>query len=299
MRAAMESGFLKESADSSDPVGDFKKSVRKIERQYKKDVRSAIKKARTRHFRTSALKGAAGLAAAGGGAYLLHSSQKDKKKTAAFLRPPKMPKRAKGLSRYKELLTGTRLDKIEKQNRKRLFPAAGKLEEEAERAAVHATRGMTAGGVVAGSFGAGAYGHARAKERRKEKRRAEKSKKRTGFLSSMQDAVGGVTKTSAPVEPQEELPEVKDAPERPWVTAAKDIGAFGAGVGAGYGGLAAANALAKRRMGKPLITSRFARHAIPVTMGAGGLLFSHWQNTLLDKMRDQSAARRAGGSKES
>jgi hypothetical protein len=101
-----------------------------------------------------------------------------------------------------------------------------------------------------------------------------------------------------PVEPQEELPEPKPAKSHPWVTAAKDIGAFGAGVGAGYGGLSLANRLSKKRTGKPLVTGRFAGHAIPVTMGLGSLLFSHWQNTLLDKMREQSAARRASGSKE-
>lgn len=102
------------------------------------------------------------------------------------------------------------------------------------------------------------------------------------------------------VAPQEELPEPKDVkPQRPWVTAAKDIGAFGAGVGAGYGALSAANALSKKRTGRPLVSGRFAGHAIPVTMGVGGLLFSHWQNTLLDRMREQAAARRASGSEES
>ncbi len=96
---------------------------------------------------------------------------------------------------------------------------------------------------------------------------------------------------------QMEAPETK--PPHPLLTAAKRLGAYGAGTGVGYSGMAGAEALSKKFRGKSLGTSPMLRHALPVLTGAGALAFQHAQNSAFSRMRGDAKKRGEHVSKDS
>lgn len=86
-------------------------------------------------------------------------------------------------------------------------------------------------------------------------------------------------------------------PQHPALTAAKYLGGYGAGTLAGYGGMQAGQAISKAlRKGKPMVgKGSVLMHAVPAMAGLGGLAFTHAQNTMFDRMREDSVKRRGGG----
>ncbi len=95
----------------------------------------------------------------------------------------------------------------------------------------------------------------------------------------------------------EVLPVKPKKPAHPALTAAKYLGAYGAGTGVGYGGMMLADAASKKYLGRPVSSELF--HAVPLMTGAGGLAFTAAQNSLFSRMREDSKARKAHGRPES
>mgnify|MGYP000439284301 CR=1 FL=1 len=99
--------------------------------------------------------------------------------------------------------------------------------------------------------------------------------------SVVEDAVGQ----------QAESPEPK--PPHPALTAAKRLGAYGAGTGAGYGLMSLAEGASKKFRGKSLGVSPTARHVVPLLTGAAGMGYQAAQSSAFKKIREDAAKRRA------
>jgi len=107
---------------------------------------------------------------------------------------------------------------------------------------------------------------------------------------SKSSAVQGETHTEDVL--QQAQPEVKEAPPQkpthPALTAAKYLGAYGLGTGLGYGAM---YGLQKLR-NKPLEPHGLAFHSIPALAGLGGLAFTHAQNMMFERMKEDALKRR-------
>lgn len=103
-------------------------------------------------------------------------------------------------------------------------------------------------------------------------------------LAVTREAPTSVAEESAQQEQPQPVPEKK--PPHPMLTAAKYLGAYGLGTGAGYGSMHGIQHL----RGKPF--SSTLGHGIPVLTGLAGLAFTYAQNDLFNRMKEDAAKRR-------
>lgn len=108
-------------------------------------------------------------------------------------------------------------------------------------------------------------------------------------LAVVKEAPTSVAEEGAQQEQPQPEPEKK--PLHPALTAAKYLGAYGAGTLAGYGGMYGIQKL----RGKPFNPQGLAVHAIPALAGFGSLAFAHAQNSLFDRMKEDALKRRGNG----
>ena len=98
---------------------------------------------------------------------------------------------------------------------------------------------------------------------------------------------------AAEVVPEE--PPVEEKPTHPLITAGKRLGAYGLGVGAGFGGYQAIKKLVEGRTGRPLFTHPIAAEAvglgIPLLTGLAPLSFQIAQDSAFKRIQADRARR--------